>query len=201
MFTDLVTAEKANDMMTTRQVAEVLGCDVSTINRNFKKCLPNKVIEHGKQTTFTKAEVTILIDYMKKNCNRNDLPTYATVAQVTTDMTPALMLKQAMELADRAYKMELENLKAKNIEVVEENGKLRLEVKQLNHALEYDKVKGWPRWSDVKKELNLCYNFAWFASEYGLIEHEDFERKIMGWDKYPTILINPESIRFLLEDK
>lgn len=200
MFTDLVTAEKANDMMTTRQVAEVLGCSVKTVLNNVGKYLPNKKIENGKMATFSKAEVTVLLEGMKGNTT-NQFNLESRLQGVTTDMTPALMLKQAMELADRAYKMELENLKAKNIEVVEENGKLRLEVKQLSHALEYDKVKGWLRWSDVKKELDLHYNFTWFVSEYGFIEHEDFERKIMGYDNYPTILINPESIRFLLEDK
>lgn len=36
--------------MTTKEVAESLGCTVKTVMNNAVKCLPNKVFENGKPT-------------------------------------------------------------------------------------------------------------------------------------------------------
>src|SRR5574344_1755446 len=76
--------------MTTKEVAESLGCAVKTVRENAKKCLPNKVFENGKTTEWNEAEVTVLLDYMKEHSNvgagvqlSNDL------TAVSTSMTPA----------------------------------------------------------------------------------------------------------------
>lgn len=76
--------------MTTKEVAESLGCAVNTVRENAKKCLPNKVFENGKPTEWSEAEVTVLLDYMKEHSNvgagvqlSNDL------TAVSTTMTPA----------------------------------------------------------------------------------------------------------------
>jgi len=106
-----LTTEKA---MTTKEVAEQLKMDVKTVRENGKKCFPNKIFENGKTTYWTKAEVTMLIEYMKEHNNRTDL-TCTTVVQVTsTELTPALKLKKALELAQEAYEEELSILRAKN---------------------------------------------------------------------------------------
>lgn len=74
--------------MTTKEVAESLGCTVKTVLENVKKCLPNKVFENGKTTEWNEAEITILIEQMKSSRpNQNSFT--AAVKAVSTTMTPA----------------------------------------------------------------------------------------------------------------
>ena len=74
--------------MTTKEVAESLGCAVKTVLENAKKCLPNKVFENGKTTEWNEAEITILIEQMKSSRpNQNSFT--AAVKAVSTTMTPA----------------------------------------------------------------------------------------------------------------
>lgn len=105
--------------MTTKEVAESLGCAVNTVRENAKKCLPNKVFENGKTTYWNEAEVTILLEHMKENSeNQHNLSSSLTA--ISTSMTPALKLKKAMELAEEAYQEELARLKAEKDAAIEE---------------------------------------------------------------------------------
>lgn len=106
-----LTTEKT---MTTKEVAEALETRPNVITENAKKCLPNKVIENGKTTYWTQAEVTVLLDFMKSNNNRTDLDLSNRLIGAFTELTPALKLKKALELAQEAYEEELSILRAKN---------------------------------------------------------------------------------------
>jgi phage antirepressor YoqD-like protein len=106
-----LTTEKT---MTTKEVAEALGTRPNVITENAKKCLPNKVIENGKTTYWTQAEVTVLLEFMKLNNNRTDLDLSNRLIGSSTELTPALKLKKALELAQEAYEEELSILRAKN---------------------------------------------------------------------------------------
>lgn len=105
--------------MTTKEVAESLGCAVNTVRENAKKCLPNKVFENGKPTEWTEAEVTVLLEHMKEN-NENQHNLSSSLIAVSTTMTPALKLKKAMELAEEAYQEELARIKAEKDAALEE---------------------------------------------------------------------------------
>lgn len=103
-------------VITTRELAEQLGTSAKVILENAKKCLPNKIIENGKPTFWDKAEVTVLLEFMKINNNRTDL-TFTTVVKATsTELTPALKIKKAMELMQEGYEEELAILRAKTAE-------------------------------------------------------------------------------------
>ena len=105
--------------MTTKEVAESLGCTVKTVMNNAVKCLPNKVFENGKTTYWNEAEITVLLDYMKENkTNQYDL--VSSIQGISTTMTPALKLKKAMELAEEAYQEELARIKAERDAALEE---------------------------------------------------------------------------------
>ena len=106
-----LTTEKA---MTTKELAEALGTRPNVITENAKKCLPNKRIENGKTTYWTQAEVTVLLEFMKSNNNRTDLDLSNRLIGSSTELTPALMIKQAMELMQKGYQLELERIKAEN---------------------------------------------------------------------------------------
>ena len=105
-----LTTEKT---MTTEEVAEQFGTRPNVITRNAKKCLPNKKIENGKGTYWTQAEVTVLLECMKSNhANQHNLS--RSLIGISTELTPALKLKKALELAQEAYEEELSILRAKN---------------------------------------------------------------------------------------
>ena len=106
-----------NDVsITTRQLAEQLGTRPNVITENAKKCLPNKKIENGKPTYWSKAEVTVLLEFMKSNNNRTDLDLSNRVIGTSTDLTPALRIRNAMLEMQAAYEDELAILRAKNAE-------------------------------------------------------------------------------------
>lgn len=73
---------------------------------------------------------------------------------------------------------------------------LEAENKQLNHALEYDKVIGWKPWNSLKKEFGFQHRekFDNIAETIGLVEGEDYDRKVMGMEKFPILLISPTGI-------
>lgn len=107
-----LTTEKS---MTTKEVAEALNTSSKVILENAKKCLPNKTIENGKTTYWTQAEITVLLDCLKNNSKTNASDLYfQSKGSISTELTPALKLKKALELAQEAYEEELSILRAKN---------------------------------------------------------------------------------------
>lgn len=115
-------------LLTTRELAEILKTDKKVILENAKKCLPNKIIEHGKTTYWNEAEITILIEKMKEN-NSNQYreigSVTAAVTDISTTLTPALKIKKAFDLMQEGYEEELAILRAKN-----EEQKQQLEVQK-----------------------------------------------------------------------
>ena len=118
-----LTKEKT---ITTRELAETLKTSPKVILENARKCLPNKVIENGKPTLWDRAEVTVLIDCLKNNAQTNAKDLYLqSKGAVSTDLSPALKIKRAMELMREGYEEELATLRAK----VAEQGQILLEQK------------------------------------------------------------------------
>lgn len=106
-------AKTTEEKITTRQLAEQLGTSSKVVLENAKKCLPNKKIENGKPTYWSKAEVTVLLEQLKTS-NPNQYTFTASVKVVSTDLTPALKIKKAMELMMEGYEEELAILREKN---------------------------------------------------------------------------------------
>ena len=107
-----VNSEKT---VTTRELAKELGTSPKVILENARKCLPGKKIENGKRTFWNEVEVTMLVEQMKtSNPNQNTFT--EAVKAVSTDLTPALKIKKAMELMQEGYEEELTILRAKNAE-------------------------------------------------------------------------------------
>lgn len=101
--------------ITTRKLAEQLGTRPNVITENAKKCLPNKKIENGKTVLWTREEVTILLEYMKGN-NPNQHNLSRSLIGCSTELTPALKIKRAMEMMQEAYEEELAIIKARALE-------------------------------------------------------------------------------------
>ncbi len=139
-------------MMTTKEIAAVLGISERTIQRVAKKCFPTKIIEHGKPAIYSKAEVTVMIDRIQhNNNNQHHITATAPVGVATTDLTPALMIKQAMELAQRGYELELQRIEAE---------KQKIEKERDNLQIELDESKEWYSIKRMEK-LNKGRHFDW----------------------------------------
>ena len=99
--------------MSTKELANFLKTSPKVILENAKKCLPNKKIENGKPTYWNKAEVTVLLDCLKNNPQTNSSDLYLQSKGYETDLTPALKLKKALDLAQEAYEEELQIIRAR----------------------------------------------------------------------------------------
>lgn len=103
------------EAVTTKELAERLGTSPKVILENARKCLPNKIIENGRQTFWNEAEITVLIEQMKSSNNNQHAFTGA-VKAVSTELTPALRIRKAMLEMQAAYEDELAILKARSEE-------------------------------------------------------------------------------------
>ena len=82
-------------LMTTKELADQLNTSSKVILENAKKCLPNKTIENGKATYWNESEITLIIEQMKtSNPNQNTFT--GAVKVISTNLTPALKIKKAM---------------------------------------------------------------------------------------------------------
>lgn len=113
------------ERMSTKEIAEQLGTSPRVVLENVRKCLPGKVIENGKPTFYSPEEVTVLLDCLKSNSQTNSTDLYVKgKGSVTTDLTPALKIKKALELMQEGYEEEMERLRALNRQLVEEKAQL-----------------------------------------------------------------------------
>lgn len=113
-----IAVARSEKTVTTKELAEQLKTSPKVILENAKKCLPNKQIANGKATFWNKAEVTVLIDCLKNNPQTNSKDLYLkSKGEISTDLTPALKIKKAMELMQEGYEEELSILRLKNAEL------------------------------------------------------------------------------------
>ena len=103
--------------MTTKEVAETLGTTPNVITENGKRLFPNKEVQQGKAIDWTDEEVTVLVDHMQKNPSNNagnELISSTYKSNLSTKLTPALKIKQAMLLMKEGYDEEIAKLEAQN---------------------------------------------------------------------------------------
>ena len=137
---------KSEKLISTRELAEQLGTSPKVVLENAKKCLPNKRIENGKATYWTESEVTQILERMKSS-NSNQYTFTGAVKAISTELTPALKLKKALELAQEAYEEELAILRLKN---EEQEKKLKISENKNNLLMHSEKTYTI---SEIAKEL------------------------------------------------
>ena len=105
---------KKEKVMTVAEVAKAMGVSKDTVKNCIRRLFPQKM-QHGKKTLLNEAEVTLLLEEIKNNksvMSHSTDEVTSSVANATTELTPALMIKQAMELAEKGYQLELARVKA-----------------------------------------------------------------------------------------
>jgi DNA-binding transcriptional regulator YhcF (GntR family) len=109
--------KEIENLLTTKEVAEQLGVDPRSIVRIWEYLTSTGAvgvgkIQNGKTTYWNKAEITLILDKLKNN-NNNQNQVSRQLANVSTELTPALKIKKAFDLMQEGYEEEIENLQNK----------------------------------------------------------------------------------------
>jgi DNA-binding transcriptional MerR regulator len=105
-----IPAGNSGGCMTVKEIAELLGCTVRTVRNHIQRCFPG-LMRHSKKTHLTEAQVTVILESMKKGfANPHNYIGNTTVPNVETSMTDefrlALLYKQDAELMKEAASLE-----------------------------------------------------------------------------------------------
>lgn len=98
--------------MSIDEIAQSLSCSHETVRYYASKLGFTK---NGVKTLLDESQLTKILDAIKNaNTNQHNLP--KGLSEVSTSLTPALKIKQAMEMMQSAYEEELHILRLKQIE-------------------------------------------------------------------------------------
>lgn len=142
--------------MTTRQIAKILNISPETVRINGKALFPNKHSMNGKPIVWTSQEGKMILERIRNNQQGSAATSKAALEDIISDLTPALMIKQAMELAQKGYELELQRIKSEKQKVEKERDNLQIELdesKEWTTLQKYFDNKGWR--TDRKKLANI----------------------------------------------
>ena len=86
----------------------------------------------------------------------------------------------------------------------QQNQKLQLENQSMRSTLQYDKVKGWYRWGDLKRQWKPhCDrlkkgNYETIFYEAGLEYGKDYEEIVFSDCEFPTCMVSPTAVPKLI---
>jgi hypothetical protein len=133
---DLANLDKK--LMTTRELADALGCPVKTILNNANRAIPNKVIENGKPTLWNESEVTVIRKSLEKHHNKSLESTFK-VENSATELENDLIIARAMAILN------------------ERIGRVEKEKEALQ--IELDEAKEW--WSVKRVLIDTGVEYPW----------------------------------------
>src|SRR5574344_140282 len=121
--------------VTTKELADTLHVSRKTILENGRHI--GKEIKNGIPSIWNEQEITVLVDALKNN-NNNQHTLTAPVKVMSTALTPALKIRQAMQLAQEGYEEEIARIEAEKMSVTKERDNLQIE---LDESKQYMTVK------------------------------------------------------------
>lgn len=197
--------------VTTKQFAEILGTSPKVVIENARKCLPSKKIENGKRTYWSKAEVTVVLDWMKNHDGNHSSDLYfRSKGALTTELTPALKIKKAMELMREGYEEELAILRERN---AVQAAKITDDAPKVEFYERVISTDGLTNFRDTAKELRVGEKafIQWLIDEGYLYrtakkelryyaEHKNLfalkERLVGGKMRYQVLVTSDGRVRF-----
>ena len=156
-----------------------------SILQQFQLWLKKNAMNAGGQKT----EGSII-----KQDNQKDL----FIGCVATKGSPAekrSLAQHLMEMADQQELLEQTN---------QQNQQLKLENQSMRNTLQYDKVKGWYKWSDLKRDWKPhCDrlkkgNYETIFYEAGLEYGKDYEEITFSGYEFPTCMVSPTAVPKLI---
>ena len=156
-----------------------------TVLQKFQLWLKKNAINAGGQRT----EGSII-----KQDNQQDL-FIGCIASKGTPAEKRSLAEHLMEMADQQELLE---------QTKEQNQKLQLENQTMKSTLQYDKVKGWYRWGDLKRTWKPnCDrlkkgNYETIFYEAGLEYGKDYEEIVFNGCEFPTCMVSPTAVPKLI---
>ena len=188
---------------TKEDICSICKCDI----RTFESFAPQSVSERdfisvgsSHKKMYTEQVLQKFQAWLMKN-QANQGRASEVVKQATMDnLEIGVAANYVMSSGSIEAAQQFAQLLISRTEAIAKSKQLEAENQQLVHALEYDEVVGWKKWSELKKELAQNFellrhkiNYTKLFDEVGLVENEDYKRKVLGFDKFPTVLISPEA--------
>lgn len=179
---------KSEKLMNVSAIAESLGVSKDTIKNAIRRVFPQKM-QHGKTTLLNEAEVTLILEEIKKNqsvMSHSTDEVISSVANAETSLTPALMIKQAMELAEKGYQLELARIKAEkeNLQIQLDESKEWYSIKRMQ-KLNPDEDFSYTLLKKESRKLDIPIKKV-FDSNYG--EVNAYHREV--WESLYSDTIN-----------
>ena len=202
--------KEENNWTSKKELAEICNCDVRTITNivdDLSKENDFLTQSHIKKGGYHNSEVfydDYLVKLIQAKLKKNGLSQGKQIETVKQsnmqDMEVGMAANAVMASGSIEAAEQFAQLLISRTEAIAKSKQLETENQQLVHALEYDEVKDWKPWSDLKKELAQYFellihkiNYTKLFDEVGLVENEDYKRKVLGFDKFPTVLVSPEA--------
>ena len=129
-----------------------------------------------------------------KQDNQQDL-FIGCIASKGTPAEKRSLAEHLMEMADQQELLE---------QTKQQNQKLQLENQTMKSTLQYDKVKGWYRWGDLKRQWKPhCDrlkkgNYETIFYEAGLEYGKDYEEIVFNDCEFPTCMVSPTAVPKLI---
>lgn len=205
---ELETLEKK---YTVKQVAEICGVNVRTINNVVVGLLENDVQKFGKVITvstggrpskfFNEEQLKAIQKQLKLNAISQGKQSEIIKRDNIGDMAIGCVFTKGT-VEEQRDMIALLTIKVNTQEALEKTNKKVLQLeqdkKQLEHALEYDQIVDWKAWGKLKnswkpqfEELHHKINFNELIKRANLIKEKDYKKIPMGFDTHPTTMISP----------
>ena len=213
--------------MTAKEIYEAAGVDrrtwvnfldavrKATLQRTNSSCESNftsrKCITGAHNTKYFHQDVMKAFQlWLKKNAmNAGGQRTESSIVKqdnqqdlfigcIATKGTPDEIRSLALHLQEFANQKEM--LERTN----QQNQKLQLENQTMRTTLQYDKVKGWYRWSDLKRDWKPYSdrlkkgNYETIFYEAGLEYGKDYEEITFNGYEFPTCMVSPTAVPILM---
>ena len=203
-----IKEEIANDeyKYTKEDICSICNVDEKTFRRFFEEVRLDIGVQSGITTLahnkkmYTEQVLQKFQTWLMKN-QANQGKSSQVVKQATMDnLQVGLSLQEIIKSGNVEAIDEYISI-VRNATIAERNYKLeQAKNQQLVHALEYDEVKDWKPWNKLKNDWKQYFeilrhkiNYTKLFDEVGLVENKDYKKKVMGFDKFPTVLISPEA--------
>ena len=205
---EIKNEEIANDgyKYSKEDICSICNVDEKTFRRFFEEVRLDSAVQSGITTLahnkkmYTEQVLQKFQLWLMKN-QTNQGKSSEVVKQATMDnLEIGVAANYVISSGSIEAAQQFAQLLISRTEAIAKSKQLESENQQLVHALEYDEVVGWKKWSELKKELAQNFellrhkiSYTKLFDEVGLVENEDYKRKVMGFDKFPTVLISPEA--------
>lgn len=179
---------------------QVSGCRIDpTANLVVKLGSSHKAYYHPK------AEKAFQLCLMKNQANQGRASD--TIKETTMDnLEIGVAANYVMSSGSIEAAQQFAQLLISRTEAIAKSKQLEAENQQLVHALEYDQVKDWKAWNKLKNQwkqqfdmLRHKISYIELFDEVGLVENKHYKKKVLGFDKFPTVLISPEAEDILFD--